>query len=194
MIRRLRSRMRCRASSSAELKNAPEGAVAQSERQTTQAAVEMQALTAKKAAPASAGKLERAQDQAAVSYAPVVRAEMTPAPMTKSAAVAQKAEGSLAMYLAKPVGLPSGLAVVSTATAQHNVLAVDKAGNLFLSTDAGLHWDSIGRQWSGRAVAVRVQADGNAIGGATQNTFELVNDLGQVWVSSDGRSWKAKEN
>ena len=173
-----------------ELKTASEGAVVQSQKETAQVADEMQAPTAKRAAPASADRAESQQVVVTSAAAPMMQAGVSPGPKLNGAST--KIGGSLAVYTAKPTGLPSGQAAASTAVAQHYVLAVDKAGSLFLSTDAGVHWSSIGRQWIGRAVAVRAQADPNASSGATQNTFELVNDLGKVWVSSDGRSWKAK--
>ena len=106
------------------------------------------------------------------------------------------AVGTFAAYRAQPTKLPSGLPVVSTATADHVVLGVDGAGDVFLSEDAGVHWESVARQWNGRAVAVRTQevATKKQAGGirAQAPTFELVNDAGQMWVSSEGKNWKVK--
>jgi hypothetical protein len=114
--------------------------------------------------------------------------------------------------------LPSGLSAVSIATAQHRILAIDMAGALFLSEDSGKHWEPVVQQWSGRAVAVRIQRDlkrnssalmgsnagivedkskqlsTDAVAGtpAPAATFEIVTDNDSVWVSTEGKSWKAK--
>lgn len=128
---------------------------------------------------------------------PMMQAEVAHAP-ARSIATANRVGGELAVFAAKQTELPSGLAAVSTATVQHKVLAVDKAGAVFLSTDAGAHWDAIDRRWTGKAVEVRTQMDVNtkaesAVGEEpSQIVFELVNDQGEVWVSTDGRSWKAR--
>jgi CelD/BcsL family acetyltransferase involved in cellulose biosynthesis len=124
----------------------------------------------------------------------MMQTEAASAPMQMKAAN-PRVGVSQAVYLAKQLsGLPSGLAAVSTVIVEHKVLAVDKAGSVFLSTDAGVHWEGIGRQWSGRAVAVRSQTEvkPSADGGTPQNSFELVNEEGQVWTSLDGRSWELK--
>lgn len=138
---------------------------------------------------------ERAQDRmVGAAGRPMLQAEAASAPMQMKAANSRTG-ASQAVYQAKQLsGLPSGLVAVSTVIAEHKVLAVDEAGSVFLSADAGVHWESIGPQWSGRAVAVRSQAEvkPSADGGAPENTFELVNEEGQVWTSPDGRSWKAK--
>ena len=78
------------------------------------------------------------------------------------------------------------------------MLAVDRDGAVFLSTDAGAHWNPVERQWTGRAVEVRAQMEVKAKADTAtgesllQNVFELVNDQGQVWESKDGQSWKAR--
>jgi hypothetical protein len=113
----------------------------------------------------------------------------------------------------KPIQLPSGLASVSVASGGHFLLAIDKAGALFLSEDQGVTWERISRQWTGRAVEVRRQShdqvapqaapasqDGPT-GGSSANAglqpppielFELSNDKNQTWVSTDGRIWTAE--
>ena len=70
-------------------------------------------------------------------------------------------------------------------TGSKATVAVDKGGAVFVSTDAGGHWESVTQQWSGQAVAVRMQAK-------ARGAYELVNDQGQLWVSTDGRVWTAK--
>jgi hypothetical protein len=125
-------------------------------------------------------------------------------PRTTARAI-RKAEASL---------LPSGLRAVSSVTAQHRTLAIDSSGMMFLSEDSGDHWERVARQWSGRATVVRIQgrmdigaattAEANAAvlkddlssnpGDVTASpaVFEVVNDSDQVWISIDGKTWKAK--
>jgi hypothetical protein len=114
---------------------------------------------------------------------------------------------------AKPIQLPSGLAAVSIASRGHFLLAIDKAGTLFLSVDRGVTWERITTQWTGRAVAVRRQArdhgapqaaptaQNGTTGGSSADAglapsliefFELSNDKNQTWVSTDGRTWTPK--
>jgi hypothetical protein len=144
-----------------------------------------------------------------------------PAPQNESEAVSpvtievskQKPMAAFAApFVAKTVVLPSGLLAVSTVTARHRTLSLDAAGTLFLGEAAGSRWERVARQWTGRAVAVRIQRalDGNlsatlAGGGANQEfsgpgaplspaaAFEIVNDKDLVWVSLDGRTWEAKQ-
>jgi photosystem II stability/assembly factor-like uncharacterized protein len=86
------------------------------------------------------------------------------------------------------IRLPSGLPAVSTATAQHHMLAIDLAGALYVSEDAGKNWKPVVRQWTGRAVEVRVKGSLNASPAPT-GVLELINEVGSVWVSSDGNTW-----
>jgi hypothetical protein len=113
----------------------------------------------------------------------------------------------------KPMPLPSGLATVSIASGGHFLLAIDKAGALFLSEDHGATWERITTRWTGRAVAVRWQgqfhgamlvapaAQNGTSGGSSADAglapsppvlFELSNDKNQTWVSTDGRNWTPK--
>jgi photosystem II stability/assembly factor-like uncharacterized protein len=71
-------------------------------------------------------------------------------------------------------------------------VAVDGTGAVYLSEDAGSHWESVAKQWSGRVVAVRMQTAAGLVVPVQSAVFEIVNDRGQVWVSADGRAWKAK--
>lgn len=101
----------------------------------------------------------------------------------------------------KTAPLPSGLAVVSTVTAQTRTLAIDQAGTLFLSEDSGSHWEQVARQWAGRATEVRLQQTGTGSTAATADQaapplpaaiFEIVNDKNLIWASVDGKTWKAQ--
>jgi hypothetical protein len=123
--------------------------------------------------------------------------------------------GALAARKPNTANLPSGLTTVSTATAQHRTLSIDLNGTLFLSEDSGQHWEPVVRQWTGRAVEVRVRqvwqgsdaASASAqaalhgtnqpVAGKPASTsppaavFEIVNDRGLIWASVDGKTWKA---
>jgi hypothetical protein len=151
--------------------------------------------------------------------ASVAQSQIELAPGSNSELAAQQQRpGVIAARKAKTTVLPSGLTALSTVTAQHRTLAIDMAGALFLSEDSGRHWESVARQWSGRAVEVRVQRDlnANAAGasalasaGAEHESnglsagaavapplpaavFEIVTDSDLIWVSTDGKTWKAK--
>ncbi len=150
----------------------------------------------------------------------------TPAPATANATLEVKVEpaanlplekkskagGLFAARMATPTHLPSALPAVSIAPAGHLMLAIDRAGALFLSEDSGATWEPVTKQWTGRAVEVRRQSEGagkseappaaganpagdtSGSGAASQPgaVFQLLNDQSQVWVSADGRVWAAK--
>jgi len=138
--------------------------------------------------------------------------ETQSAPMTGLLRGSQSS-GLISVHRMSAVQLPSGLPVVSIASSGGRMLAIDKAGALFLSEDSGTTWKRITQQWTGRAIEVRRQptekagADqapepkaktkGNAPVAAASATlptpvFEIVNDQGKVWFSADGVSWTAK--
>lgn len=79
--------------------------------------------------------------------------------------------------------LPGDVVAVSSAEVKGHHLAVDAGGHLFLSSDAGVTWQTVAPQWTGRAMSVRVV---DAAG------FELVNENGAVWSSVDGLIWKSR--
>jgi hypothetical protein len=183
--------------SAAELKREPAVAAWQKEQERAAAASQVHGMAAKSIAQASGSESAKREgtDRIVTAAAPQFDASRAPSASFEAGA-RPRAAGVFAVYTAKQAGLPSGLAAVSTATAQHRILAVDKAGTVFLSEDSGGHWESVARQWSGHAVAVRMQAAAKANPSVTvlspEVVFEIVNDQSQVWVSTDGRTWKAK--
>jgi hypothetical protein len=55
--------------------------------------------------------------------------------------------------------LPSHLETVSSISNAHLILAIDSAGKLFASRDAGLHWKAISPRWTGHAVKVNLASN-----------------------------------
>lgn len=95
--------------------------------------------------------------------------------------------------------LPSGLAPVSIVTAQHRTVAIDPDGTLYLRESSSGDWEPVVRQWTGRPVKVRVHwplefggAGTAGVPAASSASFEIVNDTNLVWVSQDGKTWKAQ--
>jgi hypothetical protein len=54
--------------------------------------------------------------------------------------------------------LPSNLATATTISNGHQTLAVDTAGALYLSLDAGRHWTPVDQQWTGKAIQLSLVA------------------------------------
>ena len=118
----------------------------------------------------------------------------TPVPQTSSATTVSADELRMAtadtaapmMLTPGVVGvqkLPSHLAIASTITRGDQMLALDTAGTLFLSTNSGRHWKTVAAPWPGRAVRVTLASlpiaakqpaspllDGNASGAALSNS------------------------
>jgi hypothetical protein len=111
----------------------------------------------------------------------------------------------------KQPSLPSHLPALSTLSNARQQLAIDTDGSLFRSEDAGVSWQHVAAQWTGRAVKLRFAAapstqslakSANSAAGTVasklaqpaqaQPTFELTNDTGIVWISTDGQTWKRK--
>jgi hypothetical protein len=155
-------------------------------------------------APAGATQTDTVASAPPLQTQPVTFAEPAPASASNSL---WEVTGPV-----KPTPLPSGLAAVSIASGGHFLLAIDKAGALFLSKDRGATWERVATQWTGRAVAVRRQAHVHGAlyaapaaptgttGGSSPDAglaplptefFELSNDKNQTWVSTDGRTWTA---
>ena len=159
----------------------------------------------------TAGPAPASRNLTVVAAAPPI--EMKAAPLGSFDRASQPSIGG-ALAPGTP-HLPSGLAAVSTATAQHRTLAIDQVGALFLSEDSGQHWELIVRQWDGRAVEVRIKPVWSGLFAASASSdaeehgtnqpavgnpapsfppaavFEIVNDRGMIWASVDGKTWKA---
>jgi hypothetical protein len=132
---------------------------------------------------------------------------------TESSASSQMLAGAATASLAAPAlkaqkmaSLPSHLLALSTISNSHQELALDSAGSLFRSEDAGVTWQTVPAQWTGHAVKLRLapqpimHAMAKSADSATATAklppaaanFELTNDVGEVWVSADGKSWQRK--
>jgi Carboxypeptidase regulatory-like domain len=99
--------------------------------------------------------------------------------------------------------LPGGVAGVAHASIGDRMLAVDAAGHLYLSRNAGKSWKKIKPNWTGKAaqVAVAQRAEKDATGtvdtvkgkaAGNRQVFELTTDAGAVWTSEDGKHWRAR--
>lgn len=213
------------------LQAGPQGQVAQQARASQQSSVQ-----GFEAQPANQ-PISQATSQPAITN--VSNATPAPAPMTETVEVSAAqvqlepeagktaclTAGSLRSQAkaplqkkAAPIKLPSGLPAISTAASRRIMLAVDAAGALFLSGDSGQNWETVSRQWPGRAVKVRIVPGGSNNSGtpvsdnssngfagtdslaanlarpATNFQFEIVNDGDSIWTSTDGKTWKSKQN
>jgi hypothetical protein len=184
--------------SGAELKQAPAVTAWQKEQERAGPTAEVHGIFAKTMAQASENESAKREETNRIVTAAAPQFDASAAaPATFEAGGRSGAGGVFAVYKGNERELPSGLAVVSTASSQHETLAIDKAGTVFVREGSGGPWERVAKQWTGHAVAVRMQADlgvnrsGNAP--SPEAVFEIVNDLSQVWVSTDGRTWKAKQ-
>jgi len=108
--------------------------------------------------------------------------------------------------------LPSKLPARMVVENASQTLAIDTAGALFRSDDAGVTWHSVPAQWQGRALSLRlvqprsaapptaVKKTANAAEAGLQTrplapsapAFELTTDSGTIYTSPDGQSWQRK--
>ena len=150
---------------------APVASIASKDRNEAEHAI----ATQKTLAMASAVQAQPAAGNAAPAPASTYRA-MTLAP---------SAEQRLHVPMRKAAALPGGLGMVSSAVIGQWTVAIDTAGNVFLSRDAGQRWVEVARQWTGRAVRVESKTEA----GAAKSIFELSNDQNQIWTSTDAAIW-----
>jgi hypothetical protein len=168
-----------------------------------------QATTARPSSEPSQSDIQRSATQtvAITNADPVLQTEN---------AVVSASVFSLSKAQAKKAGspLPSKRPAASTISNGPETLAVDSAGDLFLSKDAGMRWQRVTHQWTGKAIKVNLASRASMTqsapsktlsGGATTSTnfdtgppaavatrvgFELTTDTGAIWSSPDGLVWK----
>jgi hypothetical protein len=120
-------------------------------------------------------------------------APVFPAMQAESVAVSGKNLGKLK---AAESALPSNLGIVSQAAVGKRMIAIDTAGSVFQSDDAGKHWATVNTQWTGRAVLVKpIPASGQVAGNVLSQPavqFELLTDTFETWTSTDGKIWTLK--
>jgi hypothetical protein len=97
------------------------------------------------------------------------------------------------------IKLPGQAPALSTATNGKQMLSVDAAGKLFLSTNAGKSWKKVKPQWQGKVATIVLTPavdSGGSIAGlaaeAARSIFELTTESGTVWVSADGAHWRQR--
>jgi len=81
-----------------------------------------------------------------------------------------------------PRPLPSKLPVKVTAVSGKITLAVDSAGTLFRSTNAGRKWKKVKPRWSGKADHIEPRE-------SPISAFQLTTESGSAWLSRDGEHW-----
>lgn len=142
--------------------------------------------------PAAASQTVTVQPKAEVSApAPAQPAPLDLIPMTGQS-YSLSSVSSSAVSKAQRISLPTGLGTLSVARSGGRTIALDTAGALFLSEDAGKHWQPVHMQWTGHAVLVRTRPTGtqtDTLQAPQTGRFELINDNLQTWVSSDGKIW-----
>ena len=121
---------------------------------------------------------------------------------------------TLSRLARRQLNLPSHLATLSTITKASQTLAIDTAGALFRSDDAGATWHLIPTQWQGHALTLRLAsspplaapaisqnkattteakaAPQPAAAPTAPSIFELTTDTGASYTSSDGQTWRRK--
>jgi hypothetical protein len=140
----------------------------------------------------------------------------TPLLQTKNAVVSSSAIGGTVPLrtITQIAPLPSKRPAISTISNGHETLAVDSAGDLFATENAGIRWRQIARQWTGKAVKVSLASPNSMMrtapispAGATASknsetakpaavatkvSFELTTDTGAILSSPDGVVWKQR--
>jgi hypothetical protein len=109
--------------------------------------------------------------------------------------------GVSAASMVRDEKLPGGGAPVAKVVMGDRMLAVDAAGNLYLSRNAGKSWKKIKAQWPGKAAHLAVAPAHEAAASETvavkgkagnRQAFELTTDAGAVWTSEDGKHWRQR--
>ena len=84
--------------------------------------------------------------------------------------------------LTSPAELPSKLPAAASVSSAARTLAADTAGALFLSVDAGRHWQPVAAAWPGKVAQLRLAP--------APSVFQLLTTTGDVWLSPDGLHWQ----
>jgi hypothetical protein len=133
-----------------------------------------------------------------ITAAPTATAVQAQADSLASAATTEALAGAAAIRSVP--NLPSHLPAIATAGGPRLTLALDAAGTVFRSEDAGVTWRPVMARWSGRAVQLAVAPSGPALPQNTaastanpvrtaQTTFSLTTDEATTYTSPDGLTW-----
>ncbi|HEY1497398.1 MAG TPA: carboxypeptidase regulatory-like domain-containing protein [Candidatus Solibacter sp.] len=98
--------------------------------------------------------------------------------VTAAASSLQTASASMAETRVR--ALPSKLSAITTVTSGKITLALDSAGSLFLSRNAGRSWKTVNVVWRGKVTDLVTLPAG---------TFQLTTEAGSDWLSADGSHW-----
>lgn len=126
----------------------------------------------------------------AASQTVQVEASTTPTPTS-----AKPSDARLAEVIPE---LPGKLPALTTLVKSSRILALDTAGTLYLSRDAGRHWKRIRPIWTGSVAHLALMEPTEpslkkkSPGPAAAPLFELTASDGAVWISSDGAHWRLR--
>ncbi|HKO10466.1 MAG TPA: carboxypeptidase regulatory-like domain-containing protein [Acidobacteriaceae bacterium] len=120
---------------------------------------------------------------------------VTAAAPTLDTSSAEVAASSTAVF-----SLPGRVAPVQTVQQGGRILALDAAGTLFFSRDAGKHWKKVKPVWKSAVaqLALATQANDSSVpaneqtlkaSGKVAPVFQITTAGGAVWLSSDGLHW-----
>ena len=158
-------------------------------------------------APASAGQTT------VVTEAVSIEPESIASSRVIAGAATGRSEPGRPSMLQEQLLLPSHLPALSTISNARHKLAIDTVGALFRSEDAGVTWQPVPPQWTGRAVKVSLALSPNkqmaardtrpvtpppaaaksAVAVPVQPAgFELTTDTGDFWISADGQVWRRR--
>jgi len=101
---------------------------------------------------------------------------------TLSGAAMAKQRNLRAAPLQSSEALPSNLPTTWLVSSGARTLAADTAGALFLSLDAGRHWQPVAAAWPGKVAQLKLAA--------APAVFQLITTTGAVWLSPDGLHWQ----
>lgn len=120
---------------------------------------------------------------------------VTAAPPTLETSSAEVAASSTAAF-----SLPGKRAPVQTVQQGGRIVALDEAGTLFFSRNAGKHWKKVKPVWKSAVTQLALATQGNnssvpaneqtlKASGKAAPVFQITTAGGVVWLSSDGLHW-----